>query len=582
MQPIVINGQQFEQDGKPIRILAGAMHYFRVMPEYWRDRMIKLKAMGLNTLETYVSWNLHEPRPGRFDFSGRLDLPGYIRLAGELGLNVIVRPGPYICSEWDFGGLPSWLLKDPAMRVRCAYPPYLKAVDRFFDALIPLLAPLQASSGGPIVAMQIENEYGSYGNDKTYLRHLKDSLVRHGINCLLFTSDGPTHSMLTGGTLPEVFKVANFGSRTSQAFALLREHQADKPVMCGEFWNGWFDHWAGTHHKRDVAEVAAELDTMLGEGGSVSLYMFHGGTNFGFMSGANHDGKTFTPDVTSYDYGAPLNESGEPTPKYFAFRDVIRKHFPGPEVPLPAPIPKKAFGSVELKEETSLLAQLDRLSKPVRNAFPLTMEALGQDYGFILYRTRVDGPRERAQLILQECHDRALVFVDGAYKGVIDRNGQEPAIELEFGAGTFQLDILVEAQARTNYGPWLHDRKGITEGARLGYLFLFDWTIYPLPLDAIRKVSFKAPSSGEGPVFHRGTFMVDKPADTFLAFPGWNKGVVWINGFNLGRYWEANGPQRTLYVPAPLLKTGRNELVVLELHGTASHRVEFRDTPDLG
>jgi beta-galactosidase len=300
------------------------------------------------------------------------------------------------------------------------------------------------------------------------------------------------------------------------------------------------------------------------------------------MAGANSDGKKHSPDVTSYDYGAPLNEYGEPTPKYFAFRDVIRKHIPGPDLPLPTPTPRKAFGTVELKQSTSLMAQLDRLSKPVQNAFPLTMEALGQSYGFILYRTRVDGPREKAQLILQECHDRALVFVDGVYKGVIDRNGMEPAIELEFGAGSFQLDILVESQARTNYGPWLHDRKGITEGARFGYLFLFDWTMHPLPLDAIRKVDFKTPAAGEGPVFHRGTFTVDEPADTFLAFPGWTKGVAWLNGFNLGRYWEEKGPQKTLYVPAPLLKKGRNELIVLELHKTAAPRVEFRDAADLG
>jgi beta-galactosidase len=582
MHPVVINGPQFEQDGQPIRILAGAMHYFRVMPEYWRDRLLKLKAMGLNTVETYVCWNLHEPKPGRFDFTGRLDLPAYIRLAAELGLMVIVRPGPYICSEWDFGGLPSWLLKDPAMRVRCAYPPYLKAVDRFYDTLIPLLAPLTVSRGGPIIAVQIENEYGSYGNDKTYLRHLQDGLIRRGIDCLLFTSDGPTDSMLTGGTLPGVFKVVNFGSRATQAFTKLRQHQPDRPVMCGEFWNGWFDHWGAAHHKRDAAEAASELDAMLGEGGSVSFYMFHGGTNFGFMSGANHDGKNFTPDVTSYDYGAPLNEYGEPTPKYFAFRDVIRKHVPGPELPLPAPVLRKAYGTVELKDSVPLLAGLDRLSKPVKSPTPLPMEAVGQDYGFILYRTRVDGPREKAKLVLQDCHDRALIFVDGEYKGVIDRNGEEPPIELEFGAGTFQLDILVEAIARINYGPWLHDRKGITEGARLGYLFLFDWTIYPLPLDNIRKVKFGTPAAAAGPVFHRGTFKVDEPADTFLALPGWTKGVAWLNGFNLGRYWEAKGPQHTLYVPAPLLKKGRNELVILELHGTTSGTVEFRDTPDLG
>jgi beta-galactosidase len=582
MQPVVINGQNFEQNGQPVRILAGAMHYFRVMPEYWRDRMIKLKAMGLNTLETYVCWNLHEPKPGKFDFEGRLDLVRYIEMAADLGLMVIVRPGPYICSEWDFGGLPAWLLKDPAMRVRCAYPPYLKAVDRFFDALVSRLAPLQASRGGPVIAIQVENEYGSYGNDKTYLRHLADGLKRRGVDCLLFTSDGPSDSMLIGGTLPDLFKVVNFGSNPETAFRKLREHQPQGPVMCGEFWNGWFDHWGAPHHKRDPQDAAQALDALLAAGGSVSFYMFHGGTNFGFLAGANHRGAGFQPDVTSYDYGAPLDESGEPTAKFFAFRDVIRKYTPVPDVPLPPPAARRAYGAVELKETAPLLDNLERLSKPVDSPFPLTMEALGQNFGFLHYRTTVQGPREKRPLELQEMHDRALVFVNGEYKGVIDRDMKESPIQLEFGPGPHQLDILVEQMARVNYGPLLHDRKGIRDGVRLGNQYLFGWTLFPLPLENLRKLKFSPASGTAGPVFYRGLFKVDEPADTFLALPGWTKGVVWLNGFNLGRYWEEKGPQHTLFVPAPLLRKGRNELIVLELHPAQNKTVEFRDTPDLG
>ncbi|MEI7436939.1 MAG: glycoside hydrolase family 35 protein [bacterium] len=582
MNQVVIKGQGFEQNGQPIRILAGAMHYFRVVPEYWRDRMIKLKAMGLNTLETYVCWNLHEPKPGKFEFDGQLDLVRYIEMAAELGLMVIVRPGPYICSEWDFGGLPAWLLKDPAMRVRCAYPPYLKAVDRFFDALLTRLAPLQASRGGPIVAMQVENEYGSYGSDKTYLRHLADGMRSRGIDCLLFTADGPSDFMLTGGTLPGLFKVVNFGSHSEEAFRKLREHQPDGPVMCGEFWNGWFDHWGNIHHKRDLQEVTQVLDTMLAAGASVSFYMFHGGTNFGFMAGANHDGTTYKSDVTSYDYGAPLGEAGDPTPKFFAFRDVIRKYAPVPDGPLPAQASRRAFGQVELTETARLLDNLERLSRQVRSAVPLTMEALGQDYGFIHYRTMVQGPREKMALELQGMHDRALVFVNGAYRGVIDRNDKESTVQLEFGPGQYQLEILVENMARINYGPLLHDRKGISDGVRLGNQFLFDWTIFPLTLKNLRKLKFTAASGNTGPLFYRGVFKVNEPADTFLALPGWTKGVVWLNGFNLGRYWEEKGPQHTLYVPAPKLRKGRNELIVLELHSTTARTVEFRDAPDLG
>jgi beta-galactosidase len=558
------------------------MHYFRVVPEYWRDRMLKLKAMGLNTLETYVCWNLHEPRPGRFDFAGGLDVARYIELAAELDLMVIVRPGPYICSEWDLGGLPAWLLKDPAMRLRCAHPPYLKAVDRFFDALLERLAPLQASRGGPIVAMQVENEYGSFGNDKVYLRHLADGLRRRGFDGLLFTSDGDEEWMLEGGTLPDVFKTVNFGVKPEQAFAALRRHQPEGPLLCAEFWNGSPpQHWGEAWRRRDAEEVARDLDTMLAAGASVNFYMFHGGTNFGFMAGANHFGADYLPDLTSYDDDAPLSESGEPTPKFFACRETIAKHVPLPPLSLPAPMPKRAYGEVQLNETAPLLANLERLSKPVRRPGPVPMEALGQGYGFILYRTTVRGPREKSPLVLHEVRDRALVFVDGAFRGVIDRNMKESPVQIEFGPGESRLDILVENMGRINFGPLLHDRKGITEGVRLGQQYLFDWTIFPLPLDNLRRLRFAADAAADGPAFHRGTFAVDAPADTFLALPGWTKGVVWLNGFNMGRYWEEKGPQRTLYVPAPLLRRGRNEIVVFELHDAARRTVMFRDTPDL-
>ncbi len=591
MQPITIVGDHFVQNDAPMRILSGAMHYFRIMPQYWRDRLTKLKAMGLNTVETYVAWNLHEPRPGLFDFTDQLDLTCFLEIAAELGLNAIVRPGPYICSEWELGGLPAWLLRDPAMRLRCSYPPYIKAVDRFFDALLPRLAPLQASRGGPIVAMQVENEYGSYGDDKAYLRHLADGMRARDIDCLLFTSDGPTDSMLQGGALPNIFKVVNFDNHPTEAFAKLREYQPEGPLMCGEFWCGWFDHWGERHHTRPVGDVARDLDTMLAAGASVNFYMFHGGTNFGFMSGANHTATEYQPDVTSYDYDALLDEAGDPTPKYFVCRDVIAKYESVPPLPTLPPAPKCAYGTVTLTEHAPLLANLDRLARPAHRPAPVPMEMLGQNTGLILYRTTVHGPREQQPLVLQDVHDRAQVFVDGVYQGLIDRNtpAEARSLLLAFGPGAHQLDILVECMGRVNYGPQLHDRKGITEGVRLANQFLYDWTLFPLPLASLRRLHFDQNTSG--PAFHRGFFDVAVPADTYLALPGWGRGLAWINGFNLGWYWEEKGPQHTLYIPAPKLRAGRNEVIVLELgkhDGIAltmaqhTFEIEFRDTPDLG
>lgn len=578
---VSVQGDDFVRDGGPVPLLSGAMHYFRVVPEYWRDRLIKLREMGLNTVETYVPWNLHEPQPGTYCFTGDADIERYLSIAHELGLMAIVRPGPYICSEWDLGGLPAWLLRDPAMRLRCCYRPYLDAVDRYYDELLRRIVPLQASRGGPVVAMQVENEYGSYGNDRAYLRHLAEGMQRRGVDALLFTSDGPTDWMLEGGTLPGVLKTANFGSRTDEAFAKLREHQPDGPLMCGEFWNGWFDHWGEEHHSRSADDAARELDRMLALGGSVNLYMFHGGTNFGYMAGANHTGSRYQPDVGSYDYDAPLDEAGAPTAKYHAFREVIAKHVDLPALHLPDPIPRRSYGTVQLESSARLFDQLDKLSTPVNEPAPVPLEQLGQNYGFVLYRTTIRGPREACPLVLQDVHDRALVFVDGEYRGVIDRDGTEPAVELAFGAGSFRLDILVEAMGRVNYGPQLHDRKGITHGVRLGNQFLYDWTIYPLPLDDPDDPAYGAlaPAAND-PAFHRGSFSVDEPADTFLALPGWTKGIVWVNGFNLGRYWDI-GPQRTLYVPAPKLRRGENHVVVFELHGCGAG-VELRDRPDLG
>ncbi|MCX6992658.1 MAG: beta-galactosidase [Kiritimatiellaeota bacterium] len=568
----------FEDQSYP-RLLAGALHYFRVVPEYWEDRLKKLKYLGLNTVETYVPWNRHEPKPGKFVFSGGLDLEKFIRLAGALDLQVIVRPGPYICSEWDFGGLPSWLLANSEIRLRCANPLYLAAVDRYFDDLIPRLKRFQVASGGPLIAVQVENEYGSYGSDHEYLRYLAEGMRRRGLKLPFFTSDGPADHYLVGGTLPGVLKTVNFGNNAAGAFSKLKEHQPDGPLMCAEFWNqdlGGFLHW-GEHRKpRAAGEVANIVDEILRAGASLNQYMFHGGTNFGFMNGANYDNGQYRPHITSYDHDGLLDEAGNPTPKYWAIREVIGKYAPLPKEPPPPALPKFAYGKVALTECASLFDVLESLSFPEKRVTPEPMEKLGQDYGFILYRTIVTGPREPMPLILQEVHDRAQVFVDGKYKGVIERWGIQDQLVLEFAAGDHQLDILVENMGRINFGPLLRDYKGITEGIRLGDQFIYHWQIFSLPLDDLSKLPFAPGIQLNGPVFCRGHFQVDNVADTFLALPGWIKGVCFINGFNLGRYWEV-GPQMTLYLPAPLLRKGNNELIVLELHGMQTAAVEFRD-----
>ncbi|MFW5980892.1 MAG: glycoside hydrolase family 35 protein, partial [Halanaerobiaceae bacterium] len=571
MDNLKISEGKFTIDGEEITIISGAIHYFRVVPEYWEDRLLKLKACGFNTLETYVPWNLHEPEPGKFCFDGRCDLVEFIELAEKIGLHVIVRPSPYICSEWDLGGLPAWLLKDENMKLRCFYKPFLDKIDKYYDVLLPKIKPLLSTNGGPVIAVQIENEYGSYGNDKKYLQYLKNALNKRGIDVPLFTSDGPTDSMLQGGTLPDIYKTVNFGSRPEESFKKLKEYQPDKPVMCMEFWNGWFDHWGEDHHTREGEDVAKVLDNMLKLGGSVNFYMFHGGTNYGFHNGANFD-EVYQPTITSYDSDAPVSESGNLTEKYYKVRDVLSKYVEVDKDLLPDPIVKKGYGKVEMTETANLLESLIDLTDPVEKTCPQPMEKLGQNYGFILYRTKVSGPRSQEQnLFLQDVHDRALIFIDGEYKGTVYRNDDNSKISLLIDKNEVTLDILVENMGRINYGPKLKDYKGITEGVRLNNQFLFNWTIYPLPMKDFSSIKFnqieKSNLKENQPTFYKGKFQKEEKADTFVNIEGWKKGVVFINGFNLGRYWEV-GPQKTLYLPAPLLKEGENEIVVFELHGT--------------
>ncbi|GAB2459286.1 beta-galactosidase [Streptosporangium sandarakinum] len=570
------------RDGRPHRILAGSLHYFRVHPDQWADRLERVAAMGLNTIDTYVPWNFHESRRGRRRFDGWHDVERFVRLAQDTGLDVIVRPGPYICAEWDNGGLPAWLTGTPGMRLRSSHRPFLDEVARWFDELVPRIAALQASRGGPVVAVQVENEYGSYGDDHAYMRWVRDALVERGVTELLYTADGPTELMLDGGTLTDELAAVTFGSRAAQAAELLRSRRAGEPFVCAEYWNGWFDHWGEKHHIRSVASAAETLTGILGAGGSVSIYMVHGGTNFGLWAGANHDGDTIQPTVTSYDSDAPIAEHGSLTPKFFALRDRLRAVTGAPDRPLPADPPLLAPRTLQVTHVAGLLGALGAVSEAVASPHPLSFEELGQSSGLVLYRAHPRLPRGTIRLTVSGLHDRAQVFIDGRPAGVLDRDTASLTLD---GAGEeARLELLVENQGRINYGPLLGQGKGILGGVRIERRLVHGWTMHPLPLaewtgdDLARAASAAAPRGSAG--FATARLCADEPRDAFLAFPGFGKGFVWINDVLLGRYWEV-GPQMTLYLPAPFLVRGENTITVLELE-RLGNRIELRDKPDLG
>ncbi|MFE7244856.1 beta-galactosidase [Streptomyces sp. NPDC057580] len=584
-----VDGHRFLRGGHEHRVVSAAVHYFRIHPELWRDRLQRLRAMGCNTVELYIAWNFHQPTPGPARFDGWHDVAAFIREADSLGLDVIARPGPYICAEWDLGGLPAWLLADDFLRLRTADPAYLAAVDQWFDQLIPVLAELQTSRGGPIVAVQVENEYGSYGNDKAYLEHLKDGLVARGIDCLLFTSDGPEPRMLAGGTLPGVLATANFGSRPGEAFTTLATFQPDAPLVCMEFWNGWFDHHGGPHHVRDTTDAAEALDGILAAGGSVNIYMGHGGTNFGWWAGANHTGKTladpgYLATITSYDYDAPIGEAGELTEKFHAFREVIGRHVPLPDTELPAQPRRVDPRTVPATRVASLRGSLDLLSAALRRPAPEPIEKLGHHCGLVHYRNHITGPGGPATLTVDGIRDLAQIFLDGHLVGVLERDDPSPTIELSVPEGGAELEILVEPFGRVNYGPHLADRKGLVAGVRLDHQHLFDWDIRVLPLDDLTALpTTAAAETDDGPAFHRAVVDLPEAADAFLSVPGSHRTLVWLNGFLLGRLRTEKGPQRTLYAPAPVWRAGANEILVLDLAAAATPlTVELRAEPDLG
>ena len=583
MTMLTIKDGKFFRDGKEHKIWSGAIHYFRTLPEYWRDRLEKLKAAGFNTVETYTCWNLHEPRKGEFDFSGMLDIERFVDTAAQLGLDVILRPGPYICAEWDLGGLPAWLFKDGTVRIRCNDPVYLGHVRDYFKELFSRLGGRLASrEGGNIVAVQIENEYGSYSNDKNYLRAIGDILDECGVDVLRFTSDGPTGWMLSGGTLPGIYKTLNFGSGAAHAFASLDRFGEKAPKMCMEFWCGWFDHWGGVHHKQN-RKFVKEIRTMLDNDVNFNIYMFHGGTNFGFTAGANY-GKNYQPTVTSYDYGALLTEWGDYTPNYHAVRDMLFAAKGETAPPLPSRPKLVSAGKVSLTDKASLWDNLDVLGTVHESPLPEPMEYYGQNSGLILYSVDVEGVYERSFMTIDDLRDRGYLFLDGQLHKIFDYRKKDmvarlygkPAAIIPPFEGKKNFSLLVEAMGHVNYGAHLKDRKGIS-GMRLINQNLTGFRVTTLPLDDISGVKYGG--GDKYPLFFRGRFKADK-GECFVHMDGFTKGVVWVNGFNLGRYWNI-GPQKALYLPGSLLKD-ENEIVVLELEKAAAPYVEISDKPRLG
>ena len=570
MKGLFINDGVFNLNGEKIQILSGAIHYFRTVPEYWKDRLLKLKQCGLNTVETYIPWNIHEPEEGEFCFSGLCDVESFVRQAAELGLYVIVRPSPFICAEWEGGGLPYWLLKYKGIHLRCSDPLYIEKVEKFFDELYPRLKPLLYANGGPIIAMQLENEYGSFGNDKAYIPALKAMVEKHGLNVFLFTADGYDDHMLTSGPIDGVYAALNFGSKPREAFAAIDKRRPDQPHTCMEFWGGWFEHWGDNKSFREPEDTLQPLREMADAGESFNIYMFHGGTNFGFYNGSNFTDGKIEPTATNYESDGFLTEAGGLTEKY----RLLQQHLHGDTTPIP-PIPQKAYPAIELTECAPLFENLDVLCAPVTAKWPMTMEELNQDYGFVLYRTKIPAVTQELPLTVSEVRDRALIWTDGHYRGLIDRStGQVDEITVFAPQTDIQLDILVENLGRINYGPLILDEKGIVGRVSVGLQNLYDYTMYPLSLKDLSGLDYRAATIEDKPTFYKGTLTVEEPQDTFIDLRGFEKGCVFVNGFMIGRYWS-KGPYCSLYIPAPLLNNGQNTIEIFELEKADRLTVRF-------
>jgi len=556
-----LGGAEFLLDGKPFQIISGEMHPARIPREYWRHRIRMAKAMGCNTIAVYVFWNYHESSPGVFDFTtGNKDIAAFVRLCKEEGLWVLLRPGPYVCAEWDWGGLPSYLLKIPDIRVRCSDPRYLSAVTRYVTRLSKEVVPLQCDHGGPILMVQVENEYGSYANDKSYLATLRRLWQQRGITVPFYTADGPTAFMLDAGNLDGCAIGLDSGGSDAD-FEVAHRHNPHVPAFSSETYPGWLTHWKEKWQRPDTAGILKDVRYLLEHHRSFNLYVIHGGTNFGYTAGANaFTPVQFQPDVTSYDYDAPINEQGRATAKYDALRQLIAKYSGHPLPEPPAPIPVMEIPEIAMEKAGTLW---DHLPDPKFSPQPQPMEHFDQSGGMILYRTRLIGHKS-GTLTITEPHDFALVFLNGRFIDTVYRDGGNWTVKLpKTEVKDPQLDILVESMGHINFAQYMIDRKGITDRVTLNGMTLFNWEIFNLPL-AASPPAIKNTDTHDKGIFFKGSFTLDHTDDTYFDCSGYKKGVIWVNGHNLGRYWYV-GPQQHLYCPASWLKKGANEIVVLDL-----------------
>lgn len=566
--------KHFYINDKPTKIVSGAIHYFRVMPEYWYDRLLKLKECGCNCVETYICWNLHEKKEGEFDFSGRLDFVKYLEIAKELGLYAIVRPGPFICSEWDFGGLPWWLLKYSDIKLRCSNPLFMEKCRPYLERVSALIKPHLITNGGNVILVQIENEYGSFGNDKDYLRGLKAIYEEQGIDCGFITSDGDIGFMLQDGTLPDVLASVNYRTDSEGAAKRLHEFRSGQPSAVMELWNGWQNHWNKPVVRRDIEEVAESVRTALIHSELVNMYMFHGGTSFGFMNGGICPVKKFGVHKTSYDVDAPLDEYGRRTPKYYAEQRVICEAL-GITPENTATDTTFAEYTPHFEGECSLRESGISLATHT-SPTPLSMEAYDQAYGCIIYETDFFAGNQGSEVALPEVHDVAHIYVNGEYVKSIFRDEDEKSFDVET-PGWNKIQILVENLGRVNYGMNLADKKGlvgdiiVTDKELNHRKYIHGFKVYSLPLDTLPE-KYEGKAEKNAPAFYKFTFTAENPQDTLIRFEGFFRGFAFINGFNLGRHWTTEIDDNKLFIPAPLIRAGENEIVVFDVLATDNEK----------